>query len=89
MHHFKNLYIFFSILAVTIFFFSTTNVRANAFEIKNIEISEPFEKNFDKNRIIDTGFRKGFIELLNTLIKSSDLKKLDKNCQNVTRSWLK
>ena len=39
MHYFKNLYIFFAILALIIFFFSTTKVNAKAFQINNIEIS--------------------------------------------------
>ena len=53
MHYFKNLYIFFAILALIIFFFSTTKVNAKAFQINNIEISTPFEKNFSKNKVID------------------------------------
>ena len=77
MYHLRNLYIFFTILAVIIFFFSTTKVKANAFEVKNIEISKPFEKNFDKNEVISIGFKKAFFELINSLVKSSDLKKID------------
>ncbi len=77
MHIFRNLYIFFIILALTIFFFSTTKVKAKAFQIKNIEISRAFDENFSKNKVIDSGFRKGFLELINSLIKSSDIKKID------------
>mgnify|MGYP002832782175 CR=1 FL=1 len=77
MHYLKGLYIFFSILALTIFFFSTTKVKAKAFEINNIEISKPFENNFNKNSVINIGFRKAFFELINTLVKSNDLKKID------------
>ena len=77
MYHLRNLYIFFTILALIIFFFSTTKVKANAFEVKNIEISKPFKKNFDKNDVISIGFKKAFFELINSLVKSSDLKKID------------
>jgi hypothetical protein len=77
MYYFKNLYIFFTILALTIFFFSTTKVKANAFEINNIEISKPFKNNFNKNLVINIGFKKAFFELINSLIKSTDLKKVD------------
>ena len=77
MHYFKSLYIFFSILAVTIFFFSTTKVEAKAFEINNIEISKPFENNFDKKEIINIGFRDAFFELMSSILNSSDLKKID------------
>ena len=55
--HIKKLYIFFIILSLNIFFFSTIKLNAKAFEVKNIEISEPFKINFDKNEIIDAGFK--------------------------------
>ena len=60
MHYFKNLYILFVVLALTIFFFSTTKVLAKSFEINDIEISKPFENNFNKKIVIDTGFKKAF-----------------------------
>ncbi len=77
MNYCKHLYIFFCILALTIFFFSTEKVRAKSFEINNIEISKPFEKNFDKNKVIDDGFRKAFLELIYKSTKSSDYKKFE------------
>ncbi len=76
MHYFKSLYIFFSIVALIISFFSTTKVNANAFQIKDIEVSKPFENNFNKNEVINIGFKKAFFELINTIIKSSDLEKI-------------
>ena len=77
MYYYRRLYIFFCILALIIFFFSTEKVRAKSFEINNIEISKPFKKNFDKNKVIDDGFRKAFLELIYKLTKSSDYKKLE------------
>ena len=77
MHNFKRLYIFFSTLALTIFFFSTEVVKAKSFEINDIEISQPFVINFDKNKVIDQGFKNAFFELMYSLIKSSDFKKID------------
>ena len=53
MYYIKRLYIFFSTLALIIFFFSTEVVKAKSFEINDIEISQPFEINFDKNKVID------------------------------------
>ena len=76
MHYIRSLYIFFSILALIIFFFSTKEVEAKSFEINNIEISIPFENDFDKNNVIDSGFKKAFFELIYTLTKSSDHKKI-------------
>ena len=76
MHYFSRLYIFFAILSLIIFFFSTIEVKAKSFEINNIEISKQFENNFDKNKVIDSGFKKAFMELTYILTKSSDHNKL-------------
>tara|TARA_B100001057_G_scaffold447938_1_gene487819 strand:- start:167 stop:1246 length:1080 start_codon:yes stop_codon:yes gene_type:complete len=76
--HFKILYIFFVILSLNIFFFSTDKVDAKSFDINNINISRPFEINFNKNEVINEGFKKAFVELLSSIIKSSDLKKVKK-----------
>ena len=76
MHYFKNLYILFIVLSLNIFFFSTTKVLAKSFEINDIEISKPFQNNFNKNIVIDTGFKKAFSELIQTIIRSSDYKKV-------------
>ncbi len=77
MYYIKRLYIFFSALALIIFFFSTDSVKAKSFEINDIEITQPFEINFDKNKVIDLGFKKAFFELVYSLIKSSDFTKID------------
>ena len=77
MYYIKRLYIFFSTLALIIFFFSTEVAKAKSFEINGIEITQPFEINFDKNKVIDLGFEKAFFELVYSLIKSQDFKKID------------
>lgn len=77
MYYFKTLYIYFIILALILFFFSTTNVKAKAFKIENIEISKPFQNDFDKKEIINIGFKKAFFELTTSLLKQSDQKKVD------------
>ena len=71
------LYIFYLLLYLNIFFFSTNKVEGKAFEITNIEISKPFEINFNKNSVIDEGFRKGFLELISLIVSSSDQKKIN------------
>ena len=78
INHQKILYIFFIFLSLNIFFFSTDKINAKAFDINNIEISTPFEINFDKNEVINDGFRKAFTELLSIIINSSDLEKVKK-----------
>jgi len=70
----KNLYIFFVFLSLTLFFFSTDKSEAKSFSVDNIEISKPFEINFDKNKVINEGFIKAFSELIFTITISSDHK---------------
>ena len=74
----KFLYIFFVILSLNIFFFSTVKSEGKAFQIDNIEISRPFKINFNKNDVIDEGFRKAYSELISLIVKSSDQKKIKK-----------
>jgi len=88
MYYIKRLYIFFSTLALIIFFFSTEAVKAKSFEINDIEISQPFEINFDKNKVIDLGFKKAFFELIYSLIKSPDFKKIDNIRLNEIKSMI-
>ena len=56
----KKLYILFFYLALLNIFFPTAYVYAKGFTITNIEISTPFEINFNKNEIIDEGFIKAY-----------------------------
>ena len=74
----KNLYIFFIFLSLNIFFFSTEKIEAKSFDIENIDISRPFEINFNKNEVINEGFEKAFFELISIIVKSSDKKKINK-----------
>ena len=74
--HASNVYIFFIFLSLIIFFFSTTKVDSKGFFVDNIEISKPFEINFDKNKVIDEGFNKAFYELVSLLVTTEDKKKI-------------
>ena len=74
----KILYIFFILLSLNIFFFSTDKIFAKSFDIENIDISRPFEMNFDKNQVINEGFERAFFELISLIVSSSDRNKIDK-----------
>ena len=76
--NFKRLYIHFYFLALLNIFFSTENILAKTFSIKDIEISTPFELNFDKNKIIDEGFVQAFNRLVLFILQTQDQKKLSK-----------
>ena len=79
INYYKTIYIFFIFLSLTIFFFSTTTkLSAKAFEIENVEITKPFEIKFNKNDVVDEGFKKAFKELMMLIVKSSDQKKIGK-----------
>ena len=75
MYYQKLLYIFFLILALNLSFFSTNKVNAEVFLIDEIEISEKLENNFNKDILINKGFKKAFKELMGKLVQSKDLKK--------------
>ena len=70
------LYNFFLFLALINIFFSTDKAYAKTFLINDIEISTPFEINFNKNQIIDRGFIEAFNELIMSLVQSKDQLKL-------------
>ncbi len=88
MHFIRSLYIFFSILSLILFFFSTTKAKAKSFEISDIEISKPFENNFNKNQVIDSGFKKAFLQLINSLVKSNDVEKIESIRLNQIKSMI-
>ena len=68
----------FCILAFLNIFFSTEKIFANTFTVNDIEISTPFEINFDKNQIIDDGFIKAFDQLILSIVQTKN----QKNTQN-------
>jgi hypothetical protein len=74
----QKVYIFFISFVLFIIIFSTTYLHANTFKVSNIEISSPFSLNFNKNRAIDKGFQKSFLNLLNMITTSGDKNKIKK-----------
>ncbi len=73
---FSKLYIYFCFIALLNIFFSTNNVNAKSFSINDIEISTPFEINFNKDQIIDEGFLEAFNQLVLSIVQTKDQKKL-------------
>ena len=67
--------IFFSfVLFINIIF--STSLNASLFKISNLEISEPFELNFNKEKVIEKGFIEAFHELISMITTSGDKKKI-------------
>jgi hypothetical protein len=71
-----NVYIYFVLFSLLIVFFSTTYSNANTFKVSDIEISSPFELNFEKNSVIDKGFQASFSDLISMITTSGDRKKI-------------
>ena len=86
--NFKKLYIYFLFLALLNIFFSTDFVRAKTFSINDIEISTPFEINFNKNNIIDKGFILAFDELILSIVQTKDQKKLQKTSPRIIKGMI-
>ncbi len=84
----KLLYIFFVFLALINIFFSTGKGHAKTFSINDIEISTPFEINFNKNEIIDKGFVEAFNELILSIVQSKEQVKLKNTSINQIKGMI-
>ena len=84
----KLLYNFFLFLALINIFFSTGKSHAKTFSINDIQISKPFEINFNKNEIIDKGFVEAFYELIFLIIQSKDQIKLKNTSINQIKGMI-
>ena len=63
-------YILFLIIFIIFIKFSTGKVLANSYKVSDIEISEPYNLNFSKEKVIDVAFKNAFEELIFTLLTS-------------------
>ena len=77
--------IFFPLVLFIIIFFSTTPSQAKSFKIANLEISEEFGLNFNKENVVDKGFKKAFDELTSMITTSGDKEKI----KNIPLSTIK
>ena len=72
----RKVYIFFISYVLFIIIFFTSFLHANTFKVSNIDISSPFELNFDKNIVIDEGFKASFYNLISMITTSGDRDKI-------------
>ena len=72
----QKVYIFFISFVLFIIIFSTTYLNARTFRVSDIEISSPFELNFNKSAVIDGGFKDSFSNLLSMITTSGDKNKI-------------
>ena len=54
------------IFFITVLFlnFSTSELKSSIFKVNDIEISEPFDLNFKKEKVIDKAFKEAFKQLI-------------------------
>ena len=79
---------YFCILAFLNIFFSTDIVYAKTFSVNDVEISTPFEINFNKNEIIDEGFIQAFDRLILSIAQTKNQKKLKKTSLRVIKGMI-
>jgi hypothetical protein len=72
----QKLYIFFISLVLCIIFFSTSFLQAKTFKVSDVEISSPFKLDFNKNKVIDDGFKVSFYNLISMITTSGDRDKI-------------
>ena len=85
---FKKVYIHFCFLALLNIFFSTENIKAKTLSVNDIEISTPFEINFNKNEIIDKGFSEAFDRLILLITQTKDQKKFNDTPLNMIKGLI-
>ena len=54
----------------------TTSAQSKIFKIEDIEISEPFDNNFNKEKVINKAFSNAFKELTSSIITTKDKPKI-------------
>ena len=71
----KKTYIIFFI-SVLFLNFTTSDLKSSIFKVNNIEITEPFEVNFEKDIVINKAFKEAFIKLSKMTVVSNQEQKL-------------
>ena len=84
----NKLYIFFFSFVLFINIISISTSSASSFKIKDLEISEPFDANFNKEKVINKGFKEAFIELISMTTTSSDQEKIKKTSINAVKNLI-
>ena len=77
LNNLNKIYIIFFYFVLFINIFFTSSLKANSFKIANLEISEPFKLNFNKEKVMGKGFKLAFLELASMITTSGDKKKIE------------
>ena len=83
----KRAYIIF--LSTVLFFnFSSTELKSSIFSVNDIEITEPFELNFKKEKVVDKAFIEAFKRLMKMTVISSEEIKLSRIKNNEIKNLI-
>jgi len=85
---YSRFYIFFLFFLIFFIKFSTTTVSANTYKIDDIKISEPYELNFNKEKLIDIAFKTAFEELMLKINISYNVKRTKYINLNIIKSLI-
>tara|TARA_Y100000590_G_scaffold443407_1_gene572797 strand:+ start:479 stop:1552 length:1074 start_codon:yes stop_codon:yes gene_type:complete len=82
------LYNFFVLFFIYLFPFSTNGAYANTYKIENIEISDEYNTNFNKDDVIDRAFIIGYQKLIYKITVSKHHKSLQKQNLKLIKSFV-
>ena len=82
------LYNFFVLFFIYLFLFSTNEAYANTYKIKNIEISEEYNTNFNKDEVINRAFIKAYKILIKKITISKNHKLLKEQNLKMIKSFV-
>ena len=85
---FLKVYIFFISFVLFLIIFSTSFLRASDFKVSGVEISSPFDAKFNKNSVIDDGFKNSFLNLISMITTSGDKEKIKNLKQKEIKSMI-
>ena len=70
-------YIFLLILIIIFNKFSTNNLYASTYQIKNVYLDKPYDLNFSKLQVIENAFKLAFTELVSKITFSENVEKFE------------
>tara|TARA_Y100000591_G_scaffold317472_1_gene327221 strand:- start:3051 stop:4124 length:1074 start_codon:yes stop_codon:yes gene_type:complete len=82
------LYNFFIFIFIYLFIFSTNNTYANTYKIEDIEISDEYNTNFNKEDVIDKAFQTAFKILISKITLSKDFNLLENQNLKLIKSFV-
>ena len=84
----NSLYFFFLVLILIFIKFSTIKVLADNYTVKNINIKEQYDVNFNKGNVINKGFEKAFKTLIFRIVENKDKKLFNNTSENKINSLI-